>query len=137
MVAGAVGLVASGVVHFSALFGIENPLGRAAWSLHVGIFVVWFPAVVAAIRLSKGFRRKDFWRALMRGCPPWLPYVAVAFFAYALVNFALFSPSSAHGKPSQSQVLRLFSGHWMAFYFAATAILYSSTRSEAYDRSRG
>src|SRR5262249_25867443 len=136
IVAGALGLIASIVVHLSTVIGVPNPLGRAAWALHAGVFVVWFPAVLVGIRLSRDFKNKDLWRAALRGCPPWLTYAAGAFFVYALINFALFMLTSVHGKPTESQELRGFSGHWMAFYAVGIAMLYSSTRAEEFDRSR-
>lgn len=41
-------------------------------SLFVGIFVVWLSTVTTANRLTKDFRPKDFCKAALRGCPPWM-----------------------------------------------------------------
>jgi len=129
------GLVLSLAVHGAAVFGAPSPLSEYAWGLHVGIFAVWAPAVVAANRLGRHVKPKDLWRAVLRGCPPWMRRLTYAFFAYAVVNFALclatfFSASppdsSGHGTPSGA--FRLASGHWMAFYAMALAILWSAMR---------
>ena len=46
----AIGLVLSVIVHICVLLGIPNPLNEAAWLLHIGIFVVWFPAVIVSCK---------------------------------------------------------------------------------------
>ena len=38
-----IGLILSLIAHTAALFGLPQPLGSAAWGLHIGIFVVWLP----------------------------------------------------------------------------------------------
>jgi hypothetical protein len=135
----AAGLVASLIAHVCALIGYPGPFGRATWLLHVGIFVVWFPAVLVAQRLTKDFKRKDFWKAAVRGCPRWLRVMTVIFFGYALVNFAVFfAMTVGHGHPRVDEVteLRGFSGHWLAFYSAALAILCSGIRTGLRDVTR-
>jgi len=136
----AVGLVLSLIVHTASLLGQPNPLGSAAWGLHIGIFIVWLPAVLVAQRHTRDFKQKDFWKAALRGCPKWMRGMTVAFFVYALVNFAIFFTSSldqGSSDPAQeAAVFRGFSGHWMAFYSAALAILYSATRIHAVDPKR-
>ena len=135
-----VGLVLSIIAHLFAVFGLPQPLGSAAWSLHVGIFVVWLPAVLVSQRLVRDFKQKDFWKAALRGCPVWMRWMTFGFFGYAFVNFALFiahAPSKGHptdGTPAV--VFRGFSGHWMAFYSAAAAILYSAIATNRRDSAR-
>jgi CubicO group peptidase (beta-lactamase class C family) len=54
------------------------------------------------------------------------------FFGYAIVNFLFFmtkAPSGGGGANPPAVVWRGFSGHWMAFYSAALAILYSAART--------
>jgi hypothetical protein len=46
-VAGA-GFCLSLIAHLLALFGVAMPGGGIVWLLHVGIFVVWIPAVFAS-----------------------------------------------------------------------------------------
>ena len=131
LVLSVIGLVLSLIAHTAALFGLPQPLGSAAWGLHIGIFVVWLPAVIMANRLVGDYKRKDFWKAALRGCPDWMRWLTFAFFGYAVVNFLLFiavaPPRGAGGGANTPpEVFRGFSGHWMAFYSAAAAILYSA-----------
>lgn len=125
------GLVLSLAVHAASFAGIALFGGRA-FALHVGIFVVWIPTVVIAQRNTREFKRKDFWKAALRGCPSWMKGLTYGSFAYAIVNFAYFFLTTAggpkHSSPPDAAILRGFSGHWMAFYSAAMSVLYSSTR---------
>jgi hypothetical protein len=55
------------------------------------------------------------------------------FLAYAMINFLVFMPQAppgGSGSQPPTIVWRGFSGHWMAFYSAAFAILYSAVQSE-------
>ena len=133
MILAAIGLFLSIIVHVSALLGMPCPFGDKTWTLHIGIFVVWFPAVLASQRLAKDFKRKDFWKATLRACPLWMKWMTYFFFAYAILNFIIFiltdvggGGSSGSDGDTQSTVFRGFSGHWMAFYSASLAILYSA-----------
>jgi hypothetical protein len=114
------GLVLSLVVHACAVMGLANPFGAIALVLHAGVFVVWFPAVVVAHRSTQESKHRDFWKAALRGCPEWMKRMAYAFGAYAMINFVLFLALFRNNE------LRGFSGHWMAFYSAALAGLYSA-----------
>jgi hypothetical protein len=78
------------VVHLTAVAGIPNPLGGAAWILHPGIFVVWLPAVLASRALTRDAKQGDFWRVVLPGCPPRMRYLVYGFFGYAVVTFAMF-----------------------------------------------
>lgn len=123
----AIGLVVSLWVHLGAVMG--RSVSSFFWILHVGIFVVWFPAVLVAQRLVGNVNRKDFWKVILKGSPDWMRYMVYIFFAYALVNFLLFmdkAPSGGSGVNPPASVWRGFSGHWMAFYSAALAVLYSA-----------
>ncbi|HEV8583724.1 MAG TPA: hypothetical protein VGT02_02035 [Methylomirabilota bacterium] len=133
VVAGA-GLVLSVLVHLSAVAGGPNPLGRAAWLLHGGIFVVWLPAVLCAQRLTRDARRSDFWRVALRGCPPWMRYMAYAFFAYAMLNFVLFITGAFGDRDDEIVSVRGFSGHWMVFYSVALVLLYSYAHTDTRTR---
>ena len=56
-------------------------------------------------------------------------YVFYAFLVYAGINFAIFMYNVQTGKVAatpEPMEWRGFSGHWMIFYFAAFAILYSA-----------
>lgn len=125
------GFVASLLVHALALMGQPSPFGAATWMLHLGIFVVWLPAVLVAQRLSKNAKQAELWKAVLRGCPTWVKRGAYVVFAYALINFFLFmvqvSAYPRNGVPSALE-FRGFSGHWMVFYYLAAATLYSYSK---------
>lgn len=123
------GLVLSLYVHINALMGGQMP--PTTWGLHVGIFVVWFPAVFVAQRRVGNTRRKDFWKVALKGAPDWMRYLIYGLFVYAFLNFFVFIASapahnSSSGGEESPSVWRGFSGHWMVFYAAAFAILYSA-----------
>ena len=127
----AVGLVVSLWVHLGAVIGRRVAPEAFFWMLHVGIFVVWFPTIFVAQRLVGNVNRRDLWKVVLKDSPDWTRYMVYGFFGYALVNFLLFitkAPSGGSGNPP-AVVWRGFSGHWMAFYSAALAILYSAART--------
>ncbi len=119
-----IGLILSLFVHINALMG--NRMPSMFWGLHVGIFVVWFPAVFVAQKRVGRTRGKGFWKAVLKGAPVWVRYMTYAFFFYAFANFFLFmanAPDKTSGSNASAIEWRGFSGHWMAFYSAAFAIL--------------
>ena len=128
-----VGLVVSLWVHIGALFGRRVAPEAFFWGLHIGIFLVWFPAVIVSQRLVGSANRRDFWKVVLKGSPEWLRYLVYGFFGYAVVNFMLFMMQAPIGKSGGANppaaVWRGFSGHWMAFYSAAFAILFSAIRA--------
>lgn len=126
----AIGLLISLCVHIGALMGRGVP--STFWVLHVGIFVVWFPAVVVAQRLVGNTNRKDFWKVVLKGAPDWVRYMMYFLFAYEFVNFMIsMGQSSSGGRHTTSSAAdwRGFSGLWMVFYSAALAILYSAAKT--------
>lgn len=141
LVLSVIGLVLSLIAHTAALLGLPQPLGPAAWGLHVGIFVVWLPTLIVFNWLVGDFKRKDFWKAALRGCPKWMRWLTYGFFGYAIVNFLLFlavAPlkGAEGGANTPPEVFRGFSGHWIAFYSAAAAILYSGIVVSRLDPAR-
>jgi hypothetical protein len=141
IVLAAIGLTLSLVAHGCALLGLPQPLGGAAWGLHIGVFVVWLPAVLVSTRLVRDFKQKDFWKAALRGCPNWMRWITYGFFFYAIINFITFMFAAPGGQrapnaPAPPDVFRGFSGHWMAFYSAAIAIMYSAIVVAQHDTAR-
>ncbi len=129
IVLAAVGLGLSIWVHAGALAGRRVAPEAFFWMLHAGIFVVWIPAVFVSGKLV-GNRRKDYWKVVLRGSPEWMRYMVYGFLGYAMVNFAIFffqASQGGSGANPRAVEWRGFSGHWMAFYSAALAILYSAS----------
>lgn len=126
----ALGFILSVTAHVMALAGIPFPGGGLVWGLHIGIFVVWIPAVIVGNRATRYSNRKDYWKTTTAGCPLWMRRALYVLFYYAIINFILFIVSTA-GEPKTTgaappSVIRGFSGHWMIFYGAAFATLYSA-----------
>lgn len=143
MVLAAIGLALSIGAHGMALAGMPIPGGKYIWLLHIGIFVVWIPTVITASSATRHANRKDFWKVALAGCPTWMRRAGYVLFAYAIINFVVFiattatlpkkSQQSADASPS---VIRGFSGHWMIFYGAAFAVLYSRIHAPGLYRER-
>jgi hypothetical protein len=132
MVLAGIGFSISLAVHLLALSGHLPPGGEAVFALHIGVFVVWLPAVLVSIRLRQGSRSRFSWSQTLSGCPAWMRYAGMALFGYAFLNFFLAMgqqpPSRIHAKELSPEILRAFSGHWMLFYGMAFCILFSAFR---------
>jgi hypothetical protein len=76
-----VGLVLSIWVHVGALLGRQVAPDYFFWGLHVGIFVVFFPAMVVAQKRVGSSSSRDFWKAVTKGSPDGLRYLLYFFFA--------------------------------------------------------
>jgi Protein of unknown function (DUF3592) len=121
------GLVLSLYVHINALMGKQMP--SIFWGLHVGIFVVWGPAVFVAQKRVGSTARKDFWKAVLKGAPVWMRYVSYAFSFYAAFGSLLFiaiAQNKGAGARPPANEWRGFSAVWMGFYFTAFAIWYAA-----------
>ena len=135
MALSAAGLVLSAVIHLAAWVGMQPP--SLAWALHVGIFVVWIPAVFVSQRLTRDFKQSEWWEATYRGAPRWVARGTKWLGAYALANFAIFLfvlPKEGSGETVNT--FRGFSGHWMVFYAGALGIFYSALHATDADRAR-
>lgn len=127
------GLVLSMIVHGMALAGQAPPGGKLVWALHIGIFVVWLPTVIA-LNSMPHFNRNDIWKVAFAGCPTWMRRGFYILCGYAVLNFVfVFAIAAGERKRSTGDapppVVRGFSGHWMVFYAAAFCILYSRGRA--------
>ena len=71
----AVGLVLSLWVHLGAVIGSRVATGTFFWILHMGIFVVWFPAILVARKRVGILYRVDFWKVVLKGYPDWMRYM--------------------------------------------------------------
>jgi len=121
------GLALSLWVHLNAVMGhVPDAMFMA---LHVGIFVVFFPAVLVAQKRTGYTGRRDFWKVALRGAPEWMRYLVYGFLGYAFINFFWTMTQLPTGHTSHAMTAvewRLFSGHWMAFYWTSFAILYTA-----------
>ena len=70
---------------------------------------------------------------VLKSSPDWMRYMVYFLFAYAAVNFLLYMTTVGFGHAGDptAQDWRGFSGHWMVFYSASLAILYSAARGMA------
>lgn len=127
----AFGLAVSGYVYIASVTGRYPGPDWLFYLLHVGIFAVFFPAVVITSRRVGNIPRKDYWRVALNGCPDWMRYALYVLFAYCFMNFfASFAnfPSKETGGINSPAQWRTFSCMWMVFYYASPAILYSAER---------
>lgn len=143
MLLSACGLALSVVAHAMALAGLTIPGGNLVFALHIGIFVVWFPAVIISGQMTRHANRKDFWKVTLSGCPSWMQWAGRILFGYAILNFVLFIATNAsQGRVQHADgevppaVVRGFSGHWVVFYGAAFAMFYSRIHAPELYRKR-
>jgi hypothetical protein len=126
------GFVLSAASHLASFLGSQGPLGSYAAALHLGIFFVWFPVAYIANKQAGGHTSLGAWKVLLRNCPPWMRLLTYATFAYAIVNFLIFAVlhrnSTRSSGPMPADIVQGFSGHWMFFYAAGAAILYSAAK---------
>jgi hypothetical protein len=128
-----IGLIVSLWVHLGAVMGRRVAPAAFFWILHIGIFVVWFPAMLTTRNAVRNVNQKEFWKVVLKGSPKWMHYMVYGFFGYAVVNFLWFmtkAPNGSNGSDPPAVVWRGFSGHWMAFYSAALAMLYSAAHAK-------
>jgi hypothetical protein len=153
------GFFSSLLVHLSTFWGID-PAKHVpwVWVLHLGIFVVFIPMIMGQGSAPK----KEFWNKTFAAIPRWASYTIKAFFAYAIINFALFFFLSEGGVPDvrdgkyvlhnhghvirelseneyewqKAYVVRGFSGHWMIFYMVP-AIVFWYRRERAQTSTTG
>ena len=118
---GVVGFALSLAVHVAALTG--HPPPGAAVALHVGVFVAFVP-VIFALKCwveERGYDFRGQWagpRELLRGIPGWQKLGLAVLFVYATVNF-LVGFAAVVGAPDSGFSFRLFSGHWLLFYYVS------------------
>lgn len=145
------GLLLSLGAHLSTYFGI-NPQKEVPelYLLHFGSILLWIPAVIVSVRMTKGHPRNEFWERTIGTLPRWIRAGVYAMGWYAMINFILFvlQNEGVAGVIDGKQVLhnhghiirqvtakefdqckildeRGFSGHWIFFYGAAAAMLYA------------
>lgn len=129
----ALGLVLSLWVHIGAIAGRKVVAEPMFAILHVGAIALWIPAVLVAKKRVGATQGRDYWKRVLTGTPDWMRYFVYIALGYAVVNFLIFLPQAPpKGYPSGQTpaiVWRGFSGHWMAFYSAALAILFAAANT--------
>jgi hypothetical protein len=129
-----IGFILSVMVNVGALTSRWTP-PNYFWVLHVGIFVVFFPAIFVAQKRVGSTHRKDFWKVVLNGAPDWMKYFLYAVFAYAAaigVPSWIRAVQQTSGPPRSSGFndWTEFSVVWMVFYWASFTIFYSAMREE-------
>ncbi|MET2527163.1 hypothetical protein [Ralstonia pseudosolanacearum] len=139
------GFLLSLLAHVMALLGTDLAASvPAVWDLHFGIFVVFIPFVLLS---RKGLAGRNSMLGIAADTPRWVVMLGATIFAYAMVNFFLFTQHTeggnavvqcgkyvllSHGKlireltaseytALKANELRGFSGHWLLFYFMPAA----------------
>ena len=152
MILALLGFITSLLVHLSTFAGFNPGAFGGVWGLHIGIFVVFIPAMVCTNNALKGHNKRDYWKIALSHAPTWLRAMCGLFFAYAFFNFffTIFvllkggTPGIIDGQyvlhdhgeiirqlteaeyiRHQAYTIRLFSGHWMIFYLTSFATLLS------------
>jgi len=140
------GFCLSMVAHVATLLGVDVrehvPL---VWLLHLGVFVVAVPMISA----MRKWKSRSFLTTLLRGLPVWARAFTISLGVYTILNFIVCFAAAADGQAAEkdhryvlqdgsrfvreltveeyhsrrAMEIRGFSGHWMAFYFLAFAVL--------------
>ena len=128
-----IGFILSFWAHVGAVMARQVIPEIFFWILHVGIFVVWFPAVLIAKRRVGNLERRDFWKVILKGVPNWIRYCVYGVFCFGVIDGFISVYKiwpDATGPISPINQWRFFSDIWMAFYAAAFAILFSAATVE-------
>ena len=108
-IAAAIGLILGLIVHVISVLGIyiEDKVPYI-WILHIGIFIVWVPAILK-LRKQPVLKNPDFrtslnpykfFKTIFKNAPIPVMIVILIFFAYTNLNFFLFIKISGGGVPS-------------------------------------
>ncbi|MBL8297539.1 MAG: hypothetical protein JNN30_04240 [Rhodanobacteraceae bacterium] len=136
MVLAGLGLLISVTFHVFALVGRVPLGGNVFMAMNFGIFAIWLPAAFVFQRIGRDPSGRPSWKQALAGCPRWMRYAMFGLLGYAFLNFLLCTaagtaPHHSAGDPVSPGSLRLFSGHWMAFYGIGFAILFSVVRDRS------
>jgi hypothetical protein len=140
MAVAAAGFAMSLYVHISSLLGSVSVSQGWVFILHLGMFVVFGPGILAMSKTGYG---RSISRRQLAQLPATLRYSIYVFGIYAMINFAIFWFRTADQPKHGSQGAppwRGFSGHWMLFYLLSIALLYLGTHPKnvtAVQRSDG
>lgn len=148
------GLLLSAFAHIGTFFG-RNPRAvfPAIWLLHLGIFAVWIPAILAV----RSWGADNIWTEAKRFFPERTEKLVLLLAAYVFFNFfftifvlnrggnvgIIDGQRALHRKGHvvkkltadeydrhQAYEVRSMSGHWILFYGMATIMLYADWRKQ-------
>ena len=142
LIVSGIGFLLSLVVHIMALADVPIPGGITVFVLHIGAILIWIPAENLSYQGEESWLKYVWnrtnkpqwgWSEILKHNPRWMKWVLNGLTFYAVFNFliafmewpARSKIKTKSGDPVPALVVRAFSGHWMAFYGAAYAFLYS------------
>jgi len=133
-----IGLCVSFSVHVGALLGIAvTPLAGWMLALQGSAILLACPTIMAGHlivgdSMDLTYLSSADVHAVLQACSPAMRNVMYGFFAYALLNFAFGAWTISTGAHvDDAGTLRLFSGHWMAFFSAEAVIMATYLQSAA------
>ncbi|KKM13250.1 hypothetical protein LCGC14_1718160 [marine sediment metagenome] len=124
----------SATLHVASLWGHIVDSFPVVAALYYGMLPIAVPSVWANHRLVRGYRKNEYRRAILRGCPGWMKKLVYLLGIYTIVGFFLFSLLHLFGShsrgvdPADVWSMRLASLLWMIFYATAGAVLYSGAK---------
>ncbi len=112
------------IVHSLACTRLAPDWGKYPFLLHIGVFVIAVPTILALVTRFGRQLPPGFLLELWRSQPPRLRACSTLVLGYAVASFVLFV-AGVYGDPEKDDLvaLRGFSGHWMAFYWMFFALL--------------
>lgn len=129
------GLLAALAIHVATLFGVIWPFEHALELLGFGVFIAFVPTAFVMTKLTSDFKRKDLWRAMLRGCPKWMRWAFYGLVWYAWLGFFLL-PRLYGGGESSANGARSMSAGLLIFYALPVVVFYSALRAPKLDRDR-
>ena len=100
------------------------------WILHLGCFLAAAPIIFLELSGGSSTSRRNLSKILFKSSPDWMRYLVYAFAFYAFVSFLHYVvngvASGNQPRPLGEADWRGFSGHWMAAYSGALAVLWSA-----------
>ena len=124
------GFIISFCINFASLLKIALPESAPFFLLHAGIFVVFFPALLAAKKMLGTSYGLNFWKRVMKEAPEGFRYLFYVIFAYSwLIGFfALFNgpPTQVRSSDFNKSAWLPFSAVWMIFYYTSFVVLLSA-----------
>lgn len=155
LILAALGFIVSLWAHITTFTGFDPNVLPWVWILHGGIFVVFVPAIICGKKAETETPKKDLAKLIFQQVPVWLRGVLGIFGAYVFFNFffTIFVLQEggvtgvidgqyvlhSHGEiirelteaeyiKHEGYGIRIFSGHWMAFYLISFLMLLSHIR---------